>query len=87
MKKQALFFVAAIAALSLPAQAKVAGNGKFGEGGSITRADVVVMPGGKLSMYNRTNCKLILDEGDEVNIAKGAECSFNGGQIIQMSDL
>jgi len=30
---------------------------------------------------------LSLHEGDEVNIAKGAECSFNGGQIIQISDL
>ena len=87
MKKQALFFVAAIAALSLHAQAKVAGNGNFGEGGSITRADVDVMPGGKLSMYNRTSCKLVLDEDDEVDIAKGAECSLNGGQIIKMSDL
>ena len=30
---------------------------------------------------------LVLGADDEVNIAKGAECSFNGGQIIQMSDL
>ena len=62
-------------------------GGKLQVRGSITRADVDVMPGGALSLYNRTNCKLILDEDDEVNIAKGAECSFNGGQIIQMSDL
>lgn len=79
--------MAAIAALSLHAQVKVAGNGNFGEGSSITRADVDVLPGGELSMYNRTNCKLVLDEDDEVNIAKGAECSLNGGQIIKMSNL
>lgn len=79
--------MAAIAALSLHAQVKVGGNGNFWEGGSITRAGVDVMRGGKLSLYNRTNCKLVLDEDDEVNIAKGAECSLNGGQIIKMSDL
>ena len=62
-------------------------GGKLQVWGSITRADIDVMPGGKLSLYNRTNCRLILDKDDEINIAKGAECSFNGGQIIKMSDL
>ena len=62
-------------------------GGKLQVWGSITRADIDVMPGGKLSLYNRTNCKLILDEGDEVNIAIGAEFSFNGGQIFKILDL
>ena len=101
MKKHVLLFVAALATLSLQAQVKVASNGNMsiqgndsiedgGElyvRGSITRADIDVMPGGKLSLYNRTNCKLILDEGDEVNIAIGAEFSFNGGQIFKILDL
>ena len=65
----------------------VENGGKLQVRGSITRADIDVMPGGELSLYNRTNCKLILDEGDEVNIAIGAEFSFNGGQIIKISDL
>lgn len=30
---------------------------------------------------------LSLHEDDEVNIAIGAEFSFNGGQIIKISDL
>ena len=62
-------------------------GGKLQVRGSITRADIDVMPGGELSLYNRTNCKLILDEGDAVNIAIGAEFSFNGGQIFKILDL
>lgn len=62
-------------------------GGKLQVRGSITRADIDVMQGGELSLYNRTNCKLILDEGDAVNIAIGAEFSFNGGQIFKILDL
>lgn len=38
-------------------------GGKLQVRGSITRADIDVMPGGELSLYNRTNCKLNIRRG------------------------